>query len=153
MSYLDLPRIHFAGRFVARPSTVSNGSANYHRTLEEIIQAGALFWNPDGNHYWQSDGRTLRSAVGATAAADGPYADIGNLQLALFPAARPPQLLGAVGNVPYEQNASVYELPLTTQQAALAANTPLGIVRVSPGNSTLVLLAENSAGAYHAATQ
>lgn len=29
MSYLDVPRLHFAGSFTANPSTINNTSTNY----------------------------------------------------------------------------------------------------------------------------
>lgn len=332
MSYLDVPRIHFAGKFIAKPSTVNNDPANYSRPEVEIDKIG-LGWNPDGNHYWRLDSCTVRSAVGggvdlvgatvqsidqprpsklvdldpfaqmvsqiwglgirvvaangdsfegsfhvvpfndiwtrsptggmASAGAyyqsvltnikwsknpssvllrklrrrsperlsikfmvdsyqsdstqpdfnfgrivgtigpaeprepvnfvpgrllrpvpgqpfnyaparvdeatrrvfvdlgnslrftapNGPLANMGNLQLAILPAAQPPQLLGPVGNVAYEQNAGVYELPLTTQQVALVSNTPLGVVSVNPATAPQVVLSENSIGGYIDATQ
>jgi hypothetical protein len=48
MSYLDMPRLHFAGNFKAAPSTVNNRPNNYD--LGHIISKGDEAWNPSGNH-------------------------------------------------------------------------------------------------------
>jgi len=49
MSYLDVPRLHFAGTFIAKPSTVNNTGSNFEPTVTDPFPA----WNPMGNHYWQ----------------------------------------------------------------------------------------------------
>jgi hypothetical protein len=59
MSYLDIPRIHFAGAFTAQPSTVNNIPTNYApgATLNNL-------WNPMGSHNFSLDGCVVKSAVG-----------------------------------------------------------------------------------------
>lgn len=58
MSYLDVPRLHFAGTFVANPSTINNDPANYDPARVNIDSAKptqpglALSWNPYGDHSW-----------------------------------------------------------------------------------------------------
>ena len=47
MTYLDRPRLHFAGRFQATPSTVNNDVANY---LGPVTDSG---WNPEGGAIWR----------------------------------------------------------------------------------------------------
>ena len=49
MSYLDVPRLHFAGTFIAKPSTVNNTASNFEPTVTNPFPA----WNPNGDHYWQ----------------------------------------------------------------------------------------------------
>ncbi|MGH1343699.1 MAG: jacalin-like lectin [Nannocystales bacterium] len=51
MSYLDFPRIHFAGGFTANPSTVNNPPLNYQRGNDVATQPWdmATWWNPYGN--------------------------------------------------------------------------------------------------------
>ncbi len=45
MSYLGVPRLHFAGTFLARPSTVNNDITNYD-PAQSPLDPG---WNPDGD--------------------------------------------------------------------------------------------------------
>lgn len=83
----------------------------------------------------------------------GPFANLGNLQLAILAKGDEPQhLLGPVGNVPFETNAGVYEVPVSARQLALLDKTPLGVVQVGAGGDTQLWLAENSIGAYLDAT-
>jgi len=51
MSYLDFPRIHFAGGFTANPSTVNNPPLNYQRGQDPTTEPWdmATWWNPYGN--------------------------------------------------------------------------------------------------------
>lgn len=49
MSYLDVPRLHFAGTFIAKPSTVNNTGSNFEPSVTDPYPS----WNPMGNHYWQ----------------------------------------------------------------------------------------------------
>ena len=59
MSYLDLPRIHFAGQFTTGPSTINNQWPNYN-----LAQAlGGVGWNPDGNAYFKLSGCTVQSVI------------------------------------------------------------------------------------------
>lgn len=83
----------------------------------------------------------------------GPLSNLGNLQAAILAPGSAPQLLGPVGNVAYQQNAGVYELPVTAAQITLLKTTPLGVVLVAPDGTTDTLLTENSVGAYLDATQ
>lgn len=73
MSYLDVPRLHFSGIFIANPSTVNNDPANYNPAVTDPSPG----WNFNGNHYWQFKNCTVRSAVDAAgkllkATADDP---------------------------------------------------------------------------------
>ncbi len=73
MSYLDVPRLHFAGSFIAKPSTINNTPTNYDpATLNTtgLVQA----WNPNGNHDWEFLDCTVRTAVGG----DGTVWNSGN---------------------------------------------------------------------------
>jgi len=49
MSYLDVPRFHFAGTFIANPSTINNTASNFEPTVTDPFPA----WNPNGNHFWK----------------------------------------------------------------------------------------------------
>lgn len=59
MSYLDVPRLHFAGIFIAKPSTVNNTASNFEPTVTNPFPS----WNPNGNHFWQFLNCTVKSAV------------------------------------------------------------------------------------------
>ena len=59
MSYLDVPRLHFAGTFIAKPSTVNNTATNF----DPATSSPELAWNPYGNHDWQFLNCTVRTAV------------------------------------------------------------------------------------------
>lgn len=61
MSYLDVPRLHFAGTFTANPSTINNDSRNYNYNSQNPIGID-LSWNPYGDHAW-SISATVRSFV------------------------------------------------------------------------------------------
>jgi hypothetical protein len=55
MSYLDVPRLHFAGRFKADPSTIDNVLDNFNPAVP-LTDANVL-WNPFGEHVFRiSDG-------------------------------------------------------------------------------------------------
>jgi hypothetical protein len=67
MSYLDLPRLHFAGTFFSDPSTVNNDPGNFDmdafdRAVGWDPERGGS-WNPDGRHAFRFEGVTVRSAV------------------------------------------------------------------------------------------
>jgi hypothetical protein len=52
MSYLDVPRLHFTGTFMANPSTINNDPKNYaYRPATNPINLD-LSWNPYGSHAW-----------------------------------------------------------------------------------------------------
>ncbi|HKG62369.1 MAG TPA: hypothetical protein VKB05_21590 [Pyrinomonadaceae bacterium] len=59
MSYLDVPRLHFAGTFIAKPSTVNNTASNFEPTVTNPFPS----WNPNGNHFWQFLNCTVKSAL------------------------------------------------------------------------------------------
>lgn len=59
MSYLDVPRLHFAGRFVARPSTLNNTGSNFEPGVTNPYPS----WNPNGNHFWQFLDCSVKTAV------------------------------------------------------------------------------------------
>ena len=52
MSYLDVPRLHFAGTFTADPSTINNTITNYDPANRGKLN---LSWNPYGSHAWTVD--------------------------------------------------------------------------------------------------
>lgn len=64
MSYLDAPRLHFAGTFIAKPSTVNNTASNFEPTVTNPFPA----WNPNGNHFWQFLNCSVKSAFNADGA-------------------------------------------------------------------------------------
>lgn len=66
MSYLDLPRVHFAGKFTTGPSTVNNAPSNYNMAQP----LGKLEWNPGGSALFQLSGCTIQSAVPPSGTAD-----------------------------------------------------------------------------------
>ncbi|MFD2091496.1 hypothetical protein [Blastococcus deserti] len=68
MSYLGWPRFHFAGTFVADPSTVNNDPVHYDNDsfdrAKSWVQGGDGWWNPDGRHSFRFENVTVRSAIG-----------------------------------------------------------------------------------------
>lgn len=67
MSYLDIPRFHFAGAFIAKPSTLNNTASNFEPTVTDPFPS----WNPNGNHYWQFSNCRVKSAFDANGAVTG----------------------------------------------------------------------------------
>ena len=61
MSYLDVPRLHFAGTFRADPSTVNNTPQNFDPATG--INAQNYGWNPYGTGQWQILNCQVRSVV------------------------------------------------------------------------------------------
>ena len=59
-SYLDLPRIHFAGQFTTGPSTINNTSSNYNLANRNPAAPG---WNPDGNAYFKLSDCIVQSVI------------------------------------------------------------------------------------------
>jgi hypothetical protein len=59
MSYLDIPRIHLAGRFFTDPSTVNNDPTHYNPDCA----VPSPWQEPDGQHRFQLRDCTIRSAV------------------------------------------------------------------------------------------
>jgi hypothetical protein len=74
VSYLDLPRLCFAGRFQADVSTVNNTPQNY----QEVSQSD-LGWNPNGTGAWRIDGCRVTGAVYADGTAAGGDPVLGTL--------------------------------------------------------------------------
>jgi hypothetical protein len=62
MSYLDVPRLHFSGTFIAKPSTVNNTPQNFDPKVTNPSPA----WNPNGNHAWQFLNCQVKTAVNAS---------------------------------------------------------------------------------------
>ncbi len=56
MSYLDFPRLHFAGSFTADPSTINNVPDNYTPASQQRATLD-LSWNPYGSATWAISGR------------------------------------------------------------------------------------------------
>src|SRR4051812_12330203 len=66
MSYLDPPRINFAGKFAADPSTVDNNRNNFvlgAPLSNDPNSPNWVFWNPMGGHVFRFLDCTVRSAV------------------------------------------------------------------------------------------
>ncbi|MGH9279496.1 MAG: hypothetical protein ACRD12_15515, partial [Acidimicrobiales bacterium] len=72
MSYLDPPRLHFAGTFQAAPSTVNNDPQHYDTATFDPADRESS-WNPRGDAVWRLLGCTVTEAVmadGSPAAGD-----------------------------------------------------------------------------------
>ena len=87
LSYLSTPRFHFAGTYLADPSTVNNDAVNVagadvaepdaiaaFRGRAWAVTAATTAWNPNGNHTFSFRNVTVRSAVGS----DGEPVDRGS---------------------------------------------------------------------------
>lgn len=61
MSYLDVPRLHFAGTFIADPSTVNNTPQNFDPAT--MITSQNYGWNPYGTGQWQFLNCQVQSVV------------------------------------------------------------------------------------------
>jgi hypothetical protein len=59
MSYLDRPRLHFAGKFIANPSTVNNTPQNYDPAVTNPNPG----WNPNGSGVWAFLDCTVQAVV------------------------------------------------------------------------------------------
>jgi hypothetical protein len=82
MSYLDTPRLHFAGRFQADVSTVNNDPEHFNvsgfRSSFDLLQNKAAmngWWNPRGTGAWRFFGCTVQRVVYQ----DGSSTDDGNV--------------------------------------------------------------------------
>lgn len=60
MSYLDIPRIHFGGRFFADPSTVNNDPTHY----DPAVTTPSPWQNPNGQHRFEFRDCLVTSAMG-----------------------------------------------------------------------------------------
>jgi hypothetical protein len=70
MSYLDWPRLNFAGKFLADPSTINNATENYdpnevyNNNPPSPINPNSVWWNPQGQHFFKFlPGSAVTSAV------------------------------------------------------------------------------------------
>src|SRR5437868_3719910 len=72
MSYLDVPRLHFAGSFIAKPSTVNNDPKNFSPQVQPPVPTSELNWNPNGNHAWQFLNCKVTTAVAASGQISDP---------------------------------------------------------------------------------
>ncbi|HWN10839.1 MAG TPA: hypothetical protein VNO50_16485 [Pyrinomonadaceae bacterium] len=61
MSYLDVPRLHFAGTFSADPSTLNNTPQNFDPAT--VITSQNDGWNPNGTGHWQFLNCQVQSVV------------------------------------------------------------------------------------------
>lgn len=59
MSYIDVPRIHFSGKFSADPSTVNNDKNNY----ASITSSSDLGWNANGKGWFFLQNCTVKTAI------------------------------------------------------------------------------------------
>jgi hypothetical protein len=76
VSYLDLPRLHFAGEFSSDPSTIDNQLANFDQTVTlDLNNAMQVGWEPYGRHWFSLKDCTVRSAVDSTGAVKKTAAD------------------------------------------------------------------------------
>ncbi|HEX8847261.1 MAG TPA: hypothetical protein VF791_21635 [Pyrinomonadaceae bacterium] len=82
MSYMDVPRLHFAGNFIAQPSTLNNTPSNFDPANFNNLNPS---WNPNGNHFWQFSGCTVQTAVNS----NGPVKQDPILQAAVVSTDQP----------------------------------------------------------------
>ncbi len=78
MSYLNIPRLHFAGKFQADPSTVNNNDNNWdpRTTLSNDRNApGWVYWNPNGTHNWKLVECAVRGAANDKGQFTAPSSD------------------------------------------------------------------------------
>ncbi|HYJ05230.1 MAG TPA: hypothetical protein VEX43_08850, partial [Chthoniobacterales bacterium] len=78
MSYLNIPRLHFTGKFQADPSTVNNNDANWDPTTQlsnDQTAVGWVYWNPTGTHNWKLHDCTVRGAANDQGQFTAPSSD------------------------------------------------------------------------------
>jgi hypothetical protein len=71
MSYLDPPRMHFAGQFFTNPSTINNATENY--SPDEVynneppsdVNPNSVWWNKNGQAFFKVPSATVSAAVGS----------------------------------------------------------------------------------------
>jgi hypothetical protein len=66
MAYLDRPRLHFAGKFVADPSTIDNNPNDFEPDAplsNDRHSPYTVGWNPQGTHTFKLQDCTVRGAV------------------------------------------------------------------------------------------
>jgi hypothetical protein len=70
VSYLDPPRLHFAGTFLTNPSTINNAIENYSPTIvynnnpPSDTNPNSVWWNPMGQAFFKIPTATVTGAVG-----------------------------------------------------------------------------------------
>src|SRR6202042_2045941 len=70
MSYLDPPRLHFAGTFLTNPSTINNAIENYSPTIvynnnpPSDTNPNSVWWNPMGQAFFKIPTAPVTGAVG-----------------------------------------------------------------------------------------
>lgn len=70
MSYLDPPRMHFAGTFFTDPSTINNATENYDLTIKynnnppTDTNPNSVWWNKNGQAFFKVPTATVKSAYG-----------------------------------------------------------------------------------------
>lgn len=127
MTYLSPPRFHFAGTFLAKPSTVNNlalnvgnadtaDTAEFRRTAWKPTNpdgtGGTGLWNPNGSHEFSLKNVTVRAAIGF----EGPVTGDPVVGLTLATPGRPPAKL--VDLDPDEQLASmIFGMAVTLRDA------------------------------------
>ncbi len=90
MSYLNVPRLHFSGRFQADPSTVNNNDNNWDPTItfteasptdlpgypdNQQLYNNSVYWNPNGTHNWVLLDCTVKGAANDQGAFSAPATD------------------------------------------------------------------------------
>lgn len=90
MSYLNVPRLHFSGRFQADPSTVNNNDNNWDPTItfteasptylpgfpdNQQLYSNSVYWNPNGTHNWLLLDCTVKGAANDQGAFSAPSTD------------------------------------------------------------------------------
>jgi len=71
VSYLDPPRLNFAGIFLANPSTINNAIQNYSPTIvynnnpPSDTNPNSVWWNPSGQAFFKIPKATVTNAIGS----------------------------------------------------------------------------------------
>src|SRR5262249_20866105 len=66
MAYLDVPRLHFVGRFYADPSTIDNNANNFRPNpplSEDPNSSNFVLWNAMGTHTFQLRDCVIKSGI------------------------------------------------------------------------------------------
>jgi hypothetical protein len=103
VSYLDLPRLHFAGLFYTGPSTINNITENYipSTPLTEPndptkLDPNAVLWNPNGVAQWWLEQCSVLSAIGQSGTQIAPGDQVLGATV-LSPSPKTPMSDGASG--------------------------------------------------------
>jgi hypothetical protein len=84
VSYLDVPRFHFNGRFLTDPSTINNNIVNFNPAtlLSDPTDPQCMTgvgWNPSGGHNFKVTRAVVRSAIDAKGAVSSSDPIVGGL--------------------------------------------------------------------------